>query len=105
MITDEIRQHEWAFVRILNLVAGSCPVGQFLVGFCGKSVGWHSLNLNLYIKTSPNCAAFSVAYATLSVQITPIVMSAPLTAAKARTSPKCMPLSQRHHLPRSCESP
>ena len=62
-------------------------------------------NLNLHIKMSPNCAAFSVACAPLSVHITPIVMSAPLTAAKARIPCKRIPLSQRHHLPHSCESP
>ena len=105
MITDRIRRHEWAFVLILDLVVGLCPVGPCLVGFCWKSVGWYSSNLSLHIKMSPNCAAFSVACAPLSVHITPIVMSAPLTAAKARIPCKRMPLSQRHHLPHSCESP
>ena len=105
MITDQIYQDDWAFVRILNLLAGLCPVGPSLVGFCWKSVGYHSSNLNLHIKKSPNCAAFSVACALRSVHITPIVMSAPLTAAKARIPCKCMPMSQRHHLPHSCESP
>ena len=49
--------------------------------------------------------SFSVACAPLSVHITPIVMSAPLTAAKARFPRKCMHLSQRNHLPHSCSSP
>ena len=105
MITDQIYQHDRTFFRILNLVAGLCPVGPCLVDFCWKLVGWHSSNLNLHITKSPNCAAFSVNYAPLSVHITPIVMSAPLTAAKARIPRKCMSLSQRHHLPHSCESP
>ena len=105
MITDQIYQHDWAFVRILNLVAGLCPVGPCLVGFCWTSVGWHSSNFNLHIKKSPTCAAFSVACAPLSVHITLIVMSTSLTAAKAQIPRKCMPLSQRHHLPHSCESP
>ena len=99
MITDQICQHGWAFFRILNLVAGLCPVGPCLVGSCWTSVGWHSSNFNLHIKKSPNCAAFSVACAPLSVHITPIVMSAPLNAVKARIPRKCMPLSQRNHLP------
>ena len=97
--TDQVRQGGWAFVQIVTLLAGLCPMGQCLVGFLLKSVGWYSSDLNLHIKRSPNCAAFSVACASLSVHITPIVMSAPPTAAKARIPRKCMPLSQRHHLP------
>ena len=93
MITDQICQHDWTFVRILNSVAGLCPVSPCLVDFCWKSVGWHSSNLNLHIKKSPNCAAFSVTWAPLSVHIT----------AKARSPRKCTPLSQRHHLPHSCK--
>ena len=46
-------------------------------GLLLKSVGWYSSDLNLYIKKSPNCAAFSVACTPPSVHITPIVMSAP----------------------------
>ena len=53
-------------------------------GLLLKLIGWYSSDLNLHIKKSPNCAACSVACAPPSVHITPIIMSAPLAAAKAR---------------------
>ena len=105
-ITDQIRQDGWAFVPILTLLAGlMMSDGPVFGGLLLKYVGWYSSNLNLHIKRSPNCAAFSVACAPPSVHITPIVMSAPLAAAKARIPRKCMPLCQHHHLPHSCSFP
>ena len=104
-ITDQVRQHGWAVVRLLTLLVGLGPMGSCLERLLLKSAGRYSSDLNLQIKKSPNCAALSVARAPLSVHITPIVMSAPLAAAKARILRKCKPLSQHHHLPYSYPSP
>ena len=98
-ITDQIRQDGWAFVRILTLLAGLCPMGPCLVGFCYNQLAGIPQILIRISRRVPNCALFSVACAPSSVHITPIVMSAPLGAAKARIPRKCMPLSQRHYLP------
>ena len=89
----------------INFTGGLRSDGPMSGGLLLKLIGWYSSDLNLHIKKSPNCAACSVACAPPSVHITPIVMSAPLAAAKARIPRNCMPLSQRHHLPHSCSFP
>ena len=75
-ITDQIRQDGWAFVCIWTLLAGLCPMG-ISGGLLLKSVGWYSSDLNMHIKKSPNCTAFSAAWTSPSLHIIPIVMSAP----------------------------